>query len=228
MILKRSLRKHTKGFTLIELLVSLTIMLVATGLLLSNYPESTIRLTLLNDTHTFALLIREAQIRGSAVDSSNNSIGGYGVYIDSATSSQALLFADSTTTPPITNSADLSIGDGLYDIALSPDKVKSTLLFTKGFTFKKLCVASSTALEIPNSYGFLCHNVNTVPIKTLTISFNRPSQIAHIYINGSSADDFPSACVQLYSLKSPEPGHVRSIQILHSGVITTSISSCGN
>lgn len=214
-------------------MVALTIMLVGTGLLLENYPNSTLRLTLLNNTHISALLIREAQIRGSAVDSSatvSNSVGGYGVFINLATSSQAILFGDSikfleSSHPGLKNKFGFDIGDGLYDEAVSLDKVKSTLKFKEGFTFKKLCVASSTASEgITN--GYLCSTVNTVPIRTLTISFNRPSQIAHMYINGNSANDFAGACIQLYSPKSPEVGHIRSIKVSHSGMVTTSMNPC--
>ena len=84
-----------KAFTLIEVMVAMFIMSVSTAMLLANYPDSTIRLTLLNNSHNFALLVREAQIRGSAVDSATTTIGGYGILVDKATSSQAILFSDS-------------------------------------------------------------------------------------------------------------------------------------
>jgi len=127
-------KKYTKGFTLIEVIVSLAIMLLATGLLLGNYPDSNMRLTLLNNTHTYALLIREAQIRGSAIDFGDGSIGGYGVFIEKATPKQAILFADNVNFPggvTNVNKSGLKIGDGLYTVS-SPtestdDKIKRTL-----------------------------------------------------------------------------------------------------
>lgn len=224
MLNKRDFCKSIRGFTLIELMVSLTIVLTVTGLLLENYPESSIRLTLLNNTHAFALLVREAQVRGSAVDSDyNTSTGGYGVLINLATSSQSILFSDSTSGINLVNSAGLSVGDGVYDVSTSPDVIKDTILFNKGFEFKKICVASSTAVT---PYGFLCNTSNSPPINNLTISFSRPSQNAHIYINNSTSTDFASACVQIYSIKSPEFGHVRSILIYHSGMVTTVTTPC--
>lgn len=223
-------KKSALGFTLVELMVSLFIMSIATALLLANYPDSTVRIELLNNVHKFSLLVREAQIRGSAVDSAVEDFGGYGVFIDSATSSQAVLFADGVGDRTLKNRSGFVVGDGLYDQGVVTDKTKSILKFKEGFTFKKLCVASSTATNpSPNSKGYLCgkiRNTDTFPIKTLTIAFIRPSQTANIYVNGSTFEKFSEACVQIYSLKTPTSGHVRSIHIYNSGVITTTATSC--
>jgi prepilin-type N-terminal cleavage/methylation domain-containing protein len=227
MVLSLKLRKSVRGFTLIELMVALTIMAVSTGLLLANYPNSIIKLTLLNNTHSSALLVREAQIRGSAIDSASTTVGGYGVFVDKTYPSKAILFSDNVEGVDVTNNAGFHIGDGLYNDVVSPDVAKDTLQFKEGYYFKKLCVASSTAAEyLLNPQPFLCNTVNGTAINTMTISFNRPSQVAHIYINGNNSNDFTSACLQLYSPKSPEVGHVRALQILHSGVITTKVTSC--
>lgn len=225
-------KKNIAGFTLVEVMVAMFIMSVSTALLLSNYPDSTIRLTLLNSTHDLALLIREAQIRGSAVDSADATVGGYGVFINSATATKSILFSDSIDNVDaiiVKNSAGLAIGDGLFDRAYSPDDtLKRTLTLKDRFTYEKLCVASSTASEYITdpTKPFLCDTVNTVPITTLTVSFTRPSQVAHMYINNNIQNDFSAACVELYSPKSPSPGHTRSVRILHSGVITTSTKTC--
>ncbi len=207
------------------------IMSVSTGLLLSNYPDSTIRLTLLNDTHNLALLFREAQIRGSAVDSASTTVGGYGVFLDRATTTKSILFSDSAHNIDniITkNSAGLAIGDGIYNKGYSPeDMLKDTITLKDGFTYKKLCVASSTAAEyIATPKQFLCNSINGEPISTLTVSFTRPSQVAHMYVNNNVDNDFSAACVELYSPRSPNAGHTRSVRILHSGVITTSTKTC--
>lgn len=207
------------------------IMSVSTAMLLANYPDSTIRLTLLNNSHNFALLVREAQIRGSAVDSATTTIGGYGILVDKATSSQAILFSDSVdniANDIRKNSAGLAIGDGVFDKVYSPDDTqKDILTFKDKYIFKKLCVASTTALEyIATPSPFLCASVNTIPINTITISFTRPSQIAHIYVNNLKDNDYLGACIELYSPQSPKPGHVRSVQVLHSGVITTTTKPC--
>lgn len=219
-------KKCSQGFTLVELLVALFIMSIATALLLANYPDSTVRIELLNSTHSFSLLVREAQIRGSAIDTIGSTLGGYGVFVDSATSSQAILFGDSIGDGSHKNNSGLEIGDGLYNYVVT-DKIKSTLKMKNGLTFRRLCVASSTATNpSPNTQGYLCNKINGVDIKTLTISFIRPSQMTHIYVNGSSTEDFSGACVQIYSLKTPAAGHVRSIRVYHAGIITTTTTTC--
>lgn len=224
-------KNRVKGFTLIEIMVALFIMSVSTGLLFSNYPDSTIRLTLLNASHDLALLFREAQIKGSSIENSNTTISGFGIYINSATSSRAILFADSPNNinnDIRTNSAGFAIGDGLYNPAYSPeDTISSALTLKDGYSFKKLCVASSTATEnYPTPHPFLCNSVNNDSIKSLTISFIRPSQAAHIYVNNNSLNDFAEACVELYSPKSPKEGHIRSVHILRPGVISTLAKTC--
>lgn len=218
--------RSVKGFTLIELMVALFIIAISTGLLLANYPESTVRIALLNYTHSYALFLREAQIRGSAVDSVNNTVGGYGVVVTTADPSKATLFSDSVVGLDLLNSAGLSIGDGIYDTDAAPDEIKNTINLKDGFTFKKLCVASSTALQEIAPYGFVCNTDNEPHIDSLTISYMRPSQDAHIYINNSTSTDFDSACIQLYSPKSPKDGNIRSVVVYHSGIISTIVGSC--
>lgn len=222
-----SIGKSMKGFTLVELMVALFIMMVSTGLLLANYPDSTVRIRLLNNTHKTALLIREAQIRGSAIDSDGSTIGGYGFFINLATPTQAIIFSDSINGVDYTNQAGFRVGDGLYDKSISTtDSIKNTMNLDVGFIFKKICVGSSTANISVAPHGFLC-NINNIPnINTLTVSFTRPSQKAYIYINGDRNIEFSSACVQIYSPKTPNVGHVRSIQIYNSGMTTTNVLSC--
>jgi prepilin-type N-terminal cleavage/methylation domain-containing protein len=221
--------KSVKGFTLIELMVAMTIMAVTTVLLLANYPDSTVRLSLLNDSHSVALLIREAQLRGSAIDSVSGTVDGYGIFIDKEKDpTEAILFSDSID-GVTKNNFGIDIGDGLYDLtSVPPDTIKNTFVLKDTFLFKKLCVASSTATGLVTN-GFLCSKVNhddSLPINSLTISFIRPSQVAHIYVNNNKLNEFSSACIQIYSLKTPTSGHVRSIQVLRSGVITTTATSC--
>lgn len=217
-------KKYIQGFTLIELMVALFIMSIATVLLLANYPDSTLRINLLNSTHTLALQLREAQIRGSAVDSASGVAGGYGVFISLATPSQSAMFGDSIEGVTLKNNAGFPIGDGVYNTAVSPtDTIKGTFVLKERFSFGKLCVASTTYSD-PNKY--FCNTSYVSPIQSLTIAFIRPSQTAHIYINGTTTVDFPKACIQLFSPKTPNAGHVRSVQVFHSGVITTTATAC--
>lgn len=213
--------KNIRGFTLVELMVALFIMAAMTGMLLENYPDSTLRITLLNNTHNLALLIREAQIRGSAVDSGGGVSGGYGIRIIDSKPSEVILFGDKVT--PSVIAGVLDVGNGVYEDGsngTTKDIIKSTTDMGEKFLYKKLCITGAT----PDS--FLCNENNIPHITSLTVSFSRPNVESHIYINNSTTTDFSSACIQLYSPKSPESGHVRSVRIYHSGMITTTTTSC--
>jgi prepilin-type N-terminal cleavage/methylation domain-containing protein len=219
MIRRNVIYASVRGFTLVELLICIGIMVIMTGTLLWRYPESTMKMNLATKTHQLSGLVREAQIRGSSVDSVNGSVGGYGIFIDSATSSQVILFKDNVE-DGLVSSSGLGIGDGLYDM-WPVQEAKSITKLLPNYSFKKLCITNPS-----DPTKFLCNDNNTPPIITLTVSFTRPSTSADIYINGSSASSFSSACIQLYSPKSPEIGHIRSVQVYHSGMVTTSVTPC--
>ncbi len=224
MYIHQGTSKFIRGFTLIELLISVAIMIMMTGILLGKYPESTMKLTLANANSALALLIHEAQQRGSSVDSVNSTLGGYGIFFDRATSTEVVLFGDRID-PAIPNAQGLPVGDGLY--AMVPiDERKNVTRLQQRYSYEKLCISSTTAPLSKAPHGFLCNGTSTPIINTLTISFSRPSQVAHIYINNSTTTDFASACIQLYSPKSPEIGHVRSLKVYHSGMVTPSRISC--
>lgn len=224
MILPVLFSKKLQGFTLIELLVSVAIMVIMTAVLLGKYPEATMKITLANANSALVLLVHEAQQRGSSVDSMNNSLGGYGIYFNRATPADVILFGDRINASTL-NVQGLPIGNGLYDTGPINEAKSSTHLQSK-YSYEKLCVGSTTAplSQAPN--GFLCNATSSPVINTLTVSFSRPSQVAHIYINNSTTTDFASACIQLYSPKSPEAGHIRSLKVYHSGMVITARTSC--
>lgn len=211
-ISKRSIR----GFTLIELVISLSIMMVMTGLLLFNYPESAVRVTLINSVQSTVLLIREAQVRGSAIDSVNSSFGGYGVFLkieDSNTNSTVKLFGDSVSNSGSSNSSGLPIGNGLYEI--SPiDETNSTLSLPIGFRITKFCVGLTPST---------CYSDTD---SSLTISFTRPSPRPDIYLNGLKTTNYGRACIELQSKDPTFIGHIRSIEVYNSGMISTTLSAC--
>jgi prepilin-type N-terminal cleavage/methylation domain-containing protein len=214
----RFFRASLRGFTLIELMVALVIMITMTVILLADYPNSIMRTTLANSANTLTLLVKEAQVRGSAIDSINSSVGGYGVYISrTGTKQDAILFAD-TVDLNLTRNSGITIGDGLYDNAV--DIKKHTQHLLDRYSFEKLCIYDDdTSL-------FKCNAAVTPAITSLTISFTRPSPIAHIYVNNATTTDYSMACVQLYSPLSPTPGHVRSVVVYHSGMVIPQGTSC--
>lgn len=210
-------KKSVRGFTMVELIISISIMVMMTVLLLSNYPESAIKMTLINSTQITSLLIREAQIRGSATDSVNSTLGGYGVYIkieNSNTPSTVKLFGDSVDGS--INTAGLPIGNGVFD--LSPtDETVSVTSFPFGYRITKVCGGEPPAT---------CYsNVG----QSLTISFTRPSPQPDIYLNAtkdSKGINYSSACIEI---QAPDPllfNHIRSVNVFNSGMMNTSTSTC--
>lgn len=207
-------KRNVRGFTLVELMVSMAIMVIMSMALLYNYPDTSVRVTLINSVYSTALLIREAQVRGSAIDSMNSTLGGYGVQIkipaiDSI--SQIFLFGD--TISGAKNSFGLPIGNGIYD--LSPiDETKSTTSLPNKYNFTKICVGQSPAIctSTPGSY--------------VTISFTRPSPLPNIYLNGSQLTNYSKACIELQSPRAPQTGHIRSVEVYNSGMIRTLLGGC--
>lgn len=212
-------KRSVRGFTMVELMVSIAIMMLMTWLLLSNYPESAIRMTLINNVQTTALLIREAQIRGSAIDSVNSSLGGYGIYINLVggnTLSSIKLFGDSVGVGNGggQSSYGLPIGNGLYD--LTPiDETSSNTTLPSGYKITKICVG-----QAPSS---VC---SSDPNTSLTVSFVRPSPRPSIYLNGSKTTNYSKACIEFKSPIKYSNGHTRSVEVYNSGMIRTAIASC--
>jgi hypothetical protein len=198
------------------------------ALLLANYPDSSVRINLVNLSQSLGLLVREAQIRGSAVDSSDGNEAGYGVHFSLATSTQVMLFADKVIPGNVVNG--ISVGDGLY--GRNPDdETKSTTTLPLRYLISKICLNSGN-----NTY---CNGSTTPAIESLTISFIRPNPQPRFYINNSTSTSFTDngtgfpipvpfsgVCVEVSSPRAPMDGHVRSIKVQGAGFITTSSDLC--
>lgn len=225
MKLPRTFRSNLRGFTLLEMMVSIAIMTVISTTLIYRYPETSIRLNLANDNQAIALMLREAQIRGSAIDSVNSSLGGYGVHLNTNTPRTIILFGD-LIDDSIDKPNGLPVGNGLYDF--SPiNETKTMTTFATGYVISKICVGTS--------FPFTCTTNNIPAITALTISFTRPNPQPNIYINNSSAASFSGACIEIRSPRAPRPGqnapsagHIRSVQVYTSGMIRTSANKCDN
>lgn len=210
--------RFVRGFTLIELTISIGIMILLTGVLLADYPESAIRISLINSVHKVALLVREAQVRGSAIDSANTSLGGYGIYLRLDTPDQVTLFGDSVSGVGGTTSAyGLPVGNGLYETA-PVNELKSTVTLPRNYVISKLCIGQA--------HPFVCNSAAS--LTSLTISFIRPNPQPSIYVNASKDISFSAACIELRSPKAPLSGHVRSVEVYSSGMIRTTALGCEN
>ncbi len=227
-------KKSVKGFTLIELMVCIGVMMIMTTLLFSSYPDSMVRIGLANTSHKISILVREAQVRGSSVDSRSgmnnlNVVSGYGVYVNSLATTSLILFADFAGTTQQVN--HIYVGNGLYD--QNPvDEKDSTLNLLQSFYISNICVKNSVDLYCNSGHVNPLPTVNTTThIDNLTISFIRPNPRPNIYIN-NVISSYDEACIEIRSPKSPvvpkEPlaGHVRAIKVSNTGFITTSVKSC--
>jgi prepilin-type N-terminal cleavage/methylation domain-containing protein len=217
MSLRRLLLRRVvkQGFTLIELLVSVSIMAIILGITFSGGPQSIMRLTLTDNAYQVELMVREAQLQGSAINSFNDIYGGVGIFIDRSTPSQVVKFKDIIDA---SIQRAIGVGNGLYDTTPTDEK-ESLFKMSNNHRIGKLCVASSTS-------PLMCNDSQPIHINTLTVSFNRPKQTAHIYINGTSSVDYTMACIQVDSLKSPAPGFVKSLYVYRSGMITKTSEIC--
>jgi prepilin-type N-terminal cleavage/methylation domain-containing protein len=207
-----------KGFTLIELLVSIGVMSIVLGVTMSGGPQAIARLALADDTSKTELLLREVQLQGSSINSVNNTFGGAGLFLDRATSTTVLKFKDRAI-------ADvyrfIDIGDGLYSSA-PVNEMESIILLAKRNRISKLCVATTS----PSVFYCNAENTTIGTINTLTVSFNRPKQEAHMYINNSTTTDFSAACIQLDAPNAPGQGYTRAIFVYKSGMITKKVAAC--
>ncbi len=208
-----------RGFTLIELLVSVSIMAIILGITLSGGPEAIMKLSLSDNVYQTEIMLREAQLQGSAINTKDDTYGGMGVFFDRATSSKVVKFQDRIIP---SETVAIGVGDGLFEQAPQTEK-ESEFSFTRNHRVGKLCVAL-------NGSDFSCNSENLAPISTtihtLTVSFTRPKQTAHIYINGATTTEYTSACIQIDSLQSPSVGYVQSIRVYHSGMIVKSMGTC--
>jgi type II secretory pathway pseudopilin PulG len=207
-----------RAFTLVELIISLAIVFILSSILLYRYPETTIRLNLVNVTHKVSLLLREAQVRGSAIDSINSSLGGYGLYAAIASPRQVILFGD-TVDASVAKPYGISVGNGKYDIT-PIDETKTITTFPTGYVISKLCVGTS--------FPFSCNASSTPPITSLVVSFTRPNPAPMIYINNATTTNYTAGCIELRSPRAPNPGNIRTVQVYNSGLMYITVGKCDN
>jgi prepilin-type N-terminal cleavage/methylation domain-containing protein len=210
-----------KAFTLVEIVISLSIMAIILGISFSAGPQAMMRLSLADNVSTIELMVREAQLQGSSINSVNGVYGGAGVYFNLATSTAVVKFRDrvmyvaSVTRP-------LGIGDGLYE-STPVDELYLLKTIDHSHKISQLCVESSGATN------FTCNadQTNSIPIiRTLTVSFLRPSQEPNIFINDSTTTRYDVACIQVDALLAPQQGYSRSILVYRSGLMLKKVAQC--
>lgn len=146
---------HTqRGFTLIELIVVVGILVVISGIILTNYNKFGGQILLRNLAYDIALSIREAQVYGISARSFLDAqfAAGHGVYFDIGTTNGTFyLYTDVNNDNFMT-----SIGDEMTE----------TITIGRGYTIDRICIPSG-ASEVCN-------------ITELDILFKRPEPDAII------------------------------------------------
>lgn len=208
-------RQSRSGFTLVELIVAMGIMITIMGITLSNRPDAISRLALADEVSSANLLLRQSQLQGSSINSLDGTYGGAGVYFDRATSTKIIFFKDRVDQ---SIESALGVGDGVYSQVNSLE-FSNSLSLTRRNHVAKLCVSMSTST-------LLCNEQNTVPVQNLTVSFNRPSVEANIYINNATDTKYTAGCVEFNGYKAPADGFIRSVFVYKSGMMETKVGPC--
>lgn len=229
--LVKSIKRFTPAFTVIELVVSLGIMVTLLTVIIMDYPQSNIRLSLAITTHETSLAIREAQLKGSAVESRDLTIGGYGVYFSLDSPLTYVSFADIATDA---GPNGLAIGDGLYSTLMGADETVATTTYPRGFSVSKLCAGKGYPFDATNNGSCNTDMTSGFPaITSLTINFTRPKPRPIISINqndiafnSATMSNLPGGCVEIINPRTIGVGNIRSVQIYLSGRIMTSDKGC--
>lgn len=187
-----------KGFTLIELLMSTSIFVLMTTILMANYPNSLVRSNLFNLSNNAVLLLREAQVKGSSIDSKGDMVTGYGVYFDKI-NNKIIYFND--------KGSIASPGNKIYD--QNNGEAISTVNIVPGYSINKLFSYSGMA---------------TSSLDKLTVTFTRPSVRADFSPDNTLDGLVKEVCVELTTRKNPDL--FRKIQVYSLGRIMSGPGQC--
>lgn len=182
----------SRGFTMVELLVSITIMVLITAGLVVQSSRSRSDLGLTNEAYDVALLVREAQVFGTAVreGESDDFNKRYGVSFDMYGPGTVVLFRDDDM-------------DGRF---LSQDEYVKQVILKAGNTIERVCGELASGDR---------HCSDNGDIHELTVYFQRPALDALIHgFDGNH--EYQTAEIKL----STRDGKVRYIDILGTGQIS--------
>lgn len=208
-----------KGFTLVELLVAIGVMAVILGISMTGAPQSVARLALSDDVFKTELMLRQAQQEGSAVNSLSGNYGGAGIFFSITTPGVIFSFKD-IIDPTIIRA--VGIGNGVYNNSPIDEKNRVSNLSSRN-TISRLCVATSSGSP------FYCNALVPAaipPISDLTISFTRPKQTAHMYVNGLLTKDYSIACIEFKPASAVFASSTKALYVYKNGMITKKASPC--
>ena len=193
--------KRKGGFSMIELLIVISIFTIITTVALFDQGRLNSNVLLTNLAYDVALTVREAQSYGVGVRYSaagNDTLGGYGVYLDTTAQDQIVVFHDIDA-------------NGEYDSATEEVKTYK-FLNQRGNQLAELCVGD-TGNVLSTSPECSDYPSGKKANKT-SITFKRPDPEANFRANG----EVVSGPVYLV-LKSQDGTNCRAVVIESSGQI---------
>ena len=220
--------KTANGFTLAELLMVFAIIIIVTGVVISNQSSFNKTIILTNTAYDIALSLRSAETFGLGGHAINTTPTGYGIHFDSTLSKSFILFADSY--PPASGSGchaiptggdpsalDVQPGDCAYSTGANPDTVVNTYTLGNNITISKFCGTDTSGIT-------KCTAGTNTLINSLDIVFARPNPDPLMSTNGaySTLSPVTSACI---TVTSPQGGS-RSVSVAASGQINANATSC--
>ncbi|MCI5108600.1 MAG: prepilin-type N-terminal cleavage/methylation domain-containing protein [Candidatus Pacebacteria bacterium] len=125
------LKKYTSGFTLVEMVISISIILIITAVIMLSQRNFSETVELINVSQRVATVIREAQVKGLAVEILDDDypLAGRGVYFDGSVN--YIYFSDTN------ENYKYDVGEEISSHFLRP-----------GFTFGEVLCGSSSCDEL--------------------------------------------------------------------------------
>lgn len=219
----RKIKTFRAGFTLVELLVVFSIIAIISGVVFTSQSYFNKTLILANTAYDVALSIRSAEMYGLGGRAISMTPTGYGVHFDRATPNSFILFGDTYPAPSISsvchttlNSSSLDAQSGNCSYESGQDAM--VLKYTLG---NSIVITDFCALSSGN---WSCAYARGGNLTTMDVVFARPNPEPLMSMNGMYSTLAPATAFCL-ELASPQGG-ARFVEVLPSGQITTSITSC--
>lgn len=188
---------NNRGFSLVELVVTIAIVTLITAIIMVRYSSFDSSILLNNQAYELALDIRETQVRAISIqlaDETDDFSSNFGLYFDTATPNQYILFQDREF-----------FGDiGLYDSsenAASDEKIADPFTIDSRFQIEGI---------------FAMSGGTEVAVDDISMVFSRPNFDAKI--NGTAVVDPQSVRIVISSIRNPDAK--KSVVVYRTGQIS--------
>ena len=168
----------SSGFTLVELLVTLTIVVLATGLVMVRYVSFNSSVLMNSLAYQIAFDLRETQslaisIRGSDAGFRQE----YGMHFSMLDLNKYLLFQDTNIPNGGSGDDDQTVRENGFIIYDEGEEIGNPIIIDPRFTIMDICGKS-------DSISYQCYSDNNNYLEFITIAFARPDFDAVIYGEG--------------------------------------------